>query len=639
MTRPNVTLAIHPTVGGAVRYLELPPASRNGNKRFQFSFEASFTNLSTSRLKLETLGISFPTAPGLGPWEIELKTLQNFAGGTLVTRGLVLEPVGTTGSSRPPMDFTNTDNIVLATTPPSTIRFEVIAEGFDEPMVDTYTVARHESPVAGGAYDWVARAQDLFRGEYWSGIGADHCCGHQLFAHDLGVRYFDSSTTWWTRLLPDKDDQHNEHYRVWDKPVYAMADGTVVSFDNTILDNLNPPNLPSDPPSTFGNYFEVRHGTDLVVYAHFKHGSMNEDLTRTANATVRAGQLLGHVGNSGRSSEPHLHIHCIDETRRTLRPIPWKEKMIAREEEHSPAIGSDWRNSKRQGLSVVGTLIYPGDTPPADDREWSDWEWLGGQLIFGPTVCSWGPNRLDIFGVGNNRALWHIYWNGNRWSEWQDLGGQLKSKPAAVSWGPNRIDVFGRCATDSSLCHKWWDGSRWHDWERLGGELTSGPAVCSRGVNRLDVFVLATDSSLYHKRWDGSRWRDWQGLGGTLTADPAAVSWDNNRIDVFGRGISETLWHKYWNGSSWSEWEQPGRPTLYGPAVSSRRADRLDVFVVAPNGNLQHMKWNGSAWTGWEGLGGFLTGDPAAVSWDRNRIDVFGRGGDNALWHTYWIPS
>jgi hypothetical protein len=639
MTRRKVTLAIHPTVDGVVRYLVLPPSSPNGNERFQFSFEATFTNHSTSRLKVETLGISFPTFPDLGPWEIKIKTLQEFQGRNIVTRGLILEPAGESGSTRAPMDFRATDNIVLTSAPPPTIRFEVFADGKDEPMVDTYPVARHESPVSGGAYVWMAKAHDLLRGEYWSGIGADHCCGHQLFAHDLKVHYFDSSANVWTKLLPEKDDEHNEHYRIWNKPVYAMAAGIVVNFDYTILDNLNPPHLPANPPSIYGNFFEVRHGTDRVVYAHFRHGYMNEDLMARTNARVRAGEFLGRVGNSGNASEPHLHIHCVDDASGTLRPIPWKEKMVARREETSPAIGSDWRISKGQGLAVVKTLIYPGDIPPADDREWSDWEWLGGGLIFGPTVCSWGPNRLDIFGVGTNRALWHIYWNGSRWSDWEDLGGQLKSKPAAVSWGPNRIDIFGRCATDNSLCRKVWDGSRWLDWERLGGTLTSGPAVSSRGVNRLDVFVLATDSSLYHKRWDGSRWRDWEGLGGKLTADPAAVSWNSDRIDVFGRGTNETLWHKSWNGSTWSDWEPLNRPTLYAPAVSSRRENRLDIFVVAPDGTVQHMIWNGSGWTGWESVSGLLTGDPAAVSWNQNRIDVFGRGGDNALWHTHWTPS
>jgi murein DD-endopeptidase MepM/ murein hydrolase activator NlpD len=32
-----------------------------------------------------------------------------------------------------------------------------------------------------------------------------------------------------------------------------------------------------------------------------------------AGDSVRAGQILGHVGNTGSSAEPHLHMHIDDE--------------------------------------------------------------------------------------------------------------------------------------------------------------------------------------------------------------------------------------------------------------------------------------------------------------------------------------
>ncbi|MDD2481991.1 MAG: hypothetical protein PHF82_07680, partial [Lutispora sp.] len=40
-----------------------------------------------------------------------------------------------------------------------------------------------------------------------------------------------------------------------------------------------------------------------------------------------------------------------------------------------------------------------------------------------PAAVSWGPNRIDVFGRGQNQSLWHKYWNGARWSDWEDLGG------------------------------------------------------------------------------------------------------------------------------------------------------------------------------------------------------------------------
>jgi hypothetical protein len=647
MARPRFTIDIEPNVGGIIRYLTLAPSSPNEGERFQLSFEATFTNREPRAVHLTELEVSFPDAPNVKGKDIHLKTLN---ADETVTEGLDLSAAGDPagGDTRAPMDFKEVHNIILTSTPPSTIRFELFSDEFDLPARHTFLLARHESPVAGGAYIWMAKAQDLWRGEYWTGTGAAHCCGHQLYAHDFGVEFFDKSENRWTALLPGTRNQErkNDHYRIWGKRVYAMADGVVLDFDNHFHDNLVLGKLPDNPPSAFGNHFTLRHGTEKMVYAHFQQLSLNPALMQrepdgdAVPLPVKAGDFLGLVGNSGNSSNPHLHIHCVDEANGKLRPIPWQQKMVARKDSTTFFDQGVWRQSQQQGLPVVTTMIFPGDTPPADDREWSNWEWLGGELLSGPAVCSRAPNRLDVFGVGLDRALWHKWWNGNRWSEWENLGGQLESTPAAVSWAPNRIDVFGRRATDNSLYHKWWDGSRWHAWESLGGTLLSGPTVSSRGLDRLDVFGReATDSSLCHKWWDGSRWHNWENLGGKLSASPAAVSWSSSRIDVFGRWTDNTLWQQWWNGSSWSGWQPHGRQMWFGPGVCSRRANSLDVFVVSPDGTLQHMIWNGSEWTHWENLGGHLTTNPAAVSWSGNRIDVFGRGLDTALYHTFWEPS
>lgn len=58
----------------------------------------------------------------------------------------------------------------------------------------------------------------------------------------------------------------------------------------------------------------------------------------------------------------------------------------------------------------------------------------------GPAVSSWGGNRLDVFALGMDNALWHKWFTGS-WSDWESLGGQLTSGPAG-----SRIDVFARGA-------------------------------------------------------------------------------------------------------------------------------------------------------------------------------------------------
>ncbi len=130
----------------------------------------------------------------------------------------------------------------------------------------------------------------------------------------------------------------------------------------------------------------------------------------------------------------------------------------------------------------------------------------------GPVVA-WGANRLDVFVVGADRALYHKWWNGSSWGPsltgYEYQGGVCTSRPEAVSWGPNRLDVFV-LGTDHALYHKWWNGSSWGPsltgYEYQGGVCTSPPRAVAWGPNRLDVFVLGTDRALYHKWWNGSAW-------------------------------------------------------------------------------------------------------------------------------------
>ena len=266
-------------------------------------------------------------------------------------------------------------------------------------------------------------------------------------------------------------------------------------------------------------------------------------------------------------------------------------------------------------------------------------ERLGGPIGSGPSVSSWGSNRMDAFYRGTNCQLYHQTWNGAGWSSAEALGGCLTAAPAAVSWGPNRIDVFVR-GTDTALYHIAWLGSNWGNWEFLGGRLIAAPAVASWSLNRLDVFVVGTDSALYHRAWLGSGWSSWDGFGGRLTSTPAAISWGPNRIDVFARGTDNALYHIAWLGSVWSGWEGLGGSLAGSAAVSSWQADRLDLFALTSAQTFQHKSWNGSSWSPWEELGHTQwLDDPAALARSAGLVDIFAVGTDLAPWHVVSRPS
>ena len=297
----------------------------------------------------------------------------------------------------------------------------------------------------------------------------------------------------------------------------------------------------------------------------------------------------------------------------------------------------------------VGTPVNLAGTdnvfPLLDPASWGGWESLGGILESSPRVVAWAPNRLDIFVVGTDSALWHRWWDGSSWGGWESLGGIIVSAPEVVSWNTNRLDVFA-LGTDHALWHRWWDGSSWGGWESLGGILTSPVSAVSWAPNRLDVFGVGTDSALWHRWWDGSSWGGWESLGGVLTSPPKAVAWGPNRIDVFALGLDNALWHRWWDGSSWGGWESLGGILESTPKAVSWSANRLDVFAVGTDSALWHRWWDGASWGGWESLGGLLEspmngprlspGALDAVAWAANRLDIFVVGTDSAMWHKWW---
>lgn len=107
-------------------------------------------------------------------------------------------------------------------------------------------------------------------------------------------------------LIPPAEVKSNklEDYGIFGAKVMAPASGTVVSINNNDHD-LVPGS--DNFQSMAGNHIYLRvdeTGTFLVL-AHLKKGSIKVK----EGQHVNEGEFLAQVGNSGSSSEPHLHIH------------------------------------------------------------------------------------------------------------------------------------------------------------------------------------------------------------------------------------------------------------------------------------------------------------------------------------------
>ncbi len=65
-----------------------------------------------------------------------------------------------------------------------------------------------------------------------------------------------------------------------------------------------------------GNYVFIQTDAGYLVFlAHLARGS----LSVRQGQTIRAGEVVGRVGNSGNSTEPHLHINLFDQMDDPLR--------------------------------------------------------------------------------------------------------------------------------------------------------------------------------------------------------------------------------------------------------------------------------------------------------------------------------
>ncbi|MCP4135842.1 MAG: peptidoglycan DD-metalloendopeptidase family protein [bacterium] len=106
----------------------------------------------------------------------------------------------------------------------------------------------------------------------------------------------------WDFEIPGSGGASLDDYSAWKKPVFAPGDGTVVRVINHIEDNTpGQVNLKDN----WGNTIVLRHYG--LVYSALSHLALNSISVKEGDS-VKKGQPLALVGNSGRSPVPHLHF-------------------------------------------------------------------------------------------------------------------------------------------------------------------------------------------------------------------------------------------------------------------------------------------------------------------------------------------
>jgi hypothetical protein len=108
------------------------------------------------------------------------------------------------------------------------------------------------------------------------------------------------------------DSAQNENYYAEDADALAVLDGTVTAVKDGIPENvpgINSRAVPITLETVGGNHVILDIGGGrYAFYAHLRPGSVR---VRVGDRVTR-GTVLGKVGNSGNSTEPHLHFHIAD---------------------------------------------------------------------------------------------------------------------------------------------------------------------------------------------------------------------------------------------------------------------------------------------------------------------------------------
>ena len=133
--------------------------------------------------------------------------------------------------------------------------------------------------------------------------------GHLAIAQRFAIDWVELKTADSTFTGDPKD---NKNYKAYGADVLAVADATVAATKDGIPENVPGENsraVPITLETVAGNHIILDlGGGNYCMYAHLQPGSLKVKV----GDKVKRGQVIGLLGNSGNSTEPHLHFQVMD---------------------------------------------------------------------------------------------------------------------------------------------------------------------------------------------------------------------------------------------------------------------------------------------------------------------------------------
>lgn len=366
---PLVTLKASPLENGVAVYAPMAPetAGTDDKPKSQLNLDLYITNTGQSNVTLSGFQMAFIPPPVV---LVALTTVDQLIDNNLLLGSSTIAPGDTRKLIVPASQ--------LPYLAPRAIHIELSFEDHPAPLEVTLPLGPHVNCTPSGGYRFPFRLSDLAAGQYWSGgiprlvdgkPSHHRNLSSQRFAYDLVVRMWDSDldSPRLRRTLPGSSGDENEDYLAWGKPVYAMAAGTIISCGRDIPDNPNPPAKISGGG---GNALWIQHQNgEIALYAHLMQYSIPQHLCQSGYQ-VCENEFLGLVGNTGNSSEPHLHIQVQrgqpnDVAHASGRPLLFRDIHTLPKNLYQPGdTSAPWVYLDGHGLNGF-SLIWPAPFPPA----------------------------------------------------------------------------------------------------------------------------------------------------------------------------------------------------------------------------------------------------------------------------------
>jgi murein DD-endopeptidase MepM/ murein hydrolase activator NlpD len=165
------------------------------------------------------------------------------------------------------------------------------------------------------------------RGVWYVGYGASFHTGHRWAVPEEFA--LDIAKVGETGLSHKGDGTRFDDYYGYGADVLAAADGRVIGAANDQPEDPSAMQRPDETQEAYfarlqkeqgerlakgvtaitGNYVMIDHGkNEYSLYAHLQPGSVRVHV----GDQVKCGDVIGKLGSSGNSTEPHLHFHVCD---------------------------------------------------------------------------------------------------------------------------------------------------------------------------------------------------------------------------------------------------------------------------------------------------------------------------------------